>query len=114
MISAPGSLRRFTYLEEHTIRQGTNLTDMSLHEMDTILNEARSRKLFSDLSPLLSSDSLFFLVYSPFTHVDRYLPYPSCTASCLSLVLVVECNLLINNDMNDFLLHGYWSRKMLI
>ncbi len=34
--------RRFTYLEEHTIRQGRNLKDMSLAEMDAIWDEAKS------------------------------------------------------------------------
>lgn len=33
--------RRFTYLEEHTIRQGRNLADMTLSEMDEIWNEAK-------------------------------------------------------------------------
>lgn len=33
--------RRFTYLEEHTIRQGRNLADMTLAEMDEIWNEAK-------------------------------------------------------------------------
>ncbi len=33
--------RRFTYLEEHTIRQGRNLSDMTLAEMDEIWNEAK-------------------------------------------------------------------------
>ncbi len=34
--------RRFTYLEEHTIRQGRNLSDMTLAEMDEIWDEAKS------------------------------------------------------------------------
>ena len=33
--------RRFTYLEEHTIREGRNLRDMTLEEMDAIWNEAK-------------------------------------------------------------------------
>ena len=33
--------RRFTYLEEHTIREGRNLREMSLEEMDAIWNEAK-------------------------------------------------------------------------
>ncbi len=33
--------RRFTYLEEHTIRQGRNLSDMTLAEMDEIWDEAK-------------------------------------------------------------------------
>lgn len=32
---------RFTYLEEHTIRQGRQLKDMTLEEMDAIWNEAK-------------------------------------------------------------------------
>ena len=36
--------RRFTYLEEHTIRQGRNLKDMTLAEMDAIWDEM----IFSD------------------------------------------------------------------
>ncbi len=35
--------RRFTYLEEHTIRQGINLSDMSLKEMDAIWDEAKAK-----------------------------------------------------------------------
>lgn len=37
--------RRFTYLEEHTIRQGRNLTDMTLAEMDEIWDEAKAKGL---------------------------------------------------------------------
>lgn len=37
--------RRFTYLEEHTIRQGRSLQDMSLEEMDAIWDEAKSKGL---------------------------------------------------------------------
>ena len=37
--------RRFTYLEEHTIRQGRNLKDMTLAEMDAIWDEAKSKGL---------------------------------------------------------------------
>lgn len=33
--------RRFTYLEEHTIRQGRELKDMTLAEMDAIWDEAK-------------------------------------------------------------------------
>ncbi len=33
--------RRFTYLEEHTIREGKNLREMSLDEMDAIWDEAK-------------------------------------------------------------------------
>ena len=34
-------IRRFNYLEAHTMKQGRNLTDMSLKEMDAIWNEAK-------------------------------------------------------------------------
>lgn len=34
--------RRFTYLEEHTIRQGRSLKDMTLAEMDAIWDEAKA------------------------------------------------------------------------
>ena len=37
--------QRFTYLEEHTIRQGRNLKDMTLAEMDAIWDEAKSKGL---------------------------------------------------------------------
>lgn len=37
--------RRFTYLEEHTIRQGRSLKEMSLSEMDEIWDEAKSKGL---------------------------------------------------------------------
>lgn len=33
--------RRFTYVEEHSIKQGRNLKDMSLAEMDELWNEAK-------------------------------------------------------------------------
>lgn len=36
--------RRFTYLEEHTIREGRNLRDMTLEEMDAIWNEAKKQE----------------------------------------------------------------------
>ena len=35
---------RFTYLEEHTIREGRNLRDMSLEEMDAIWDEAKRKE----------------------------------------------------------------------
>ena len=35
-------IRRFNYLEAHTMKQGRNLTDMSLDEMDKIWNEAKT------------------------------------------------------------------------
>lgn len=34
-------IKRFNYLEEHTLKQGRQLTDMSLAEMDAIWNEAK-------------------------------------------------------------------------
>ena len=36
------SRRRLTYLEEHTIRQGRSLKDMTLAEMDAIWDEAKA------------------------------------------------------------------------
>ena len=38
-------IRRFNYLEEHTIKQGQNLSDMTLPEMDAIWNEAKEKGL---------------------------------------------------------------------
>lgn len=38
-------IRRFNYLEERTIRQGKNLKDMTLEEMDAIWNEAKQKGL---------------------------------------------------------------------
>lgn len=37
--------RRFTYLEEHTIRQGRDLKDMTLAKMDEIWDEAKAKGL---------------------------------------------------------------------
>lgn len=37
--------RRFTYLEEETIRKGRRLSDMTLAEMDAIWNEAKAKGL---------------------------------------------------------------------
>ena len=37
--------RRFTYLEEHTIRQGRDLHDMTLAQMDEIWDEAKAKGL---------------------------------------------------------------------
>lgn len=37
--------RRFTYLEEHTIRQGRYLSDMTLQQMDEIWDEAKAKGL---------------------------------------------------------------------
>jgi len=37
-------IRRFNYLEEHTLRQGRNLKDMTLAEMDEIWNEAKANE----------------------------------------------------------------------
>ena len=38
-------IRRFNYLEEHTIKAGRNLNDMTLNEMDELWNEAKSKGL---------------------------------------------------------------------
>ena len=38
-------IRRFTYLEEHTLKQGKELKDMSLEEMDKYWNEAKEKGL---------------------------------------------------------------------
>ena len=37
--------RRFTYLEEHTLRQGRNLKEMTLAEMDAIWDEGKAKGL---------------------------------------------------------------------
>lgn len=37
-------IRRFDYLESKTLKQGCNLTDMSLTEMDAIWNEAKQKE----------------------------------------------------------------------
>jgi len=37
--------RRFTYLENETIRKGRSLKEMSLGEMDSIWDEAKSKGL---------------------------------------------------------------------
>ena len=34
-------IRRFNYLEEHTIRQGRSLKEMTLAEMDVLWDEAK-------------------------------------------------------------------------
>ena len=38
-------IRRFNYLEEHTIKEGKSLKDMTLEEMDAIWNEAKKKGL---------------------------------------------------------------------
>ena len=38
-------IRRFNYLEEHTLKEGKNLADMSLEEMDAIWDEAKQKGL---------------------------------------------------------------------
>jgi len=38
-------IRRFTYVEEHSIRQGRSLKEMSLEEMDALWNEAKKKGL---------------------------------------------------------------------
>lgn len=38
-------IRRFNYLEEHTLKQGRSLKDMTLQEMDALWNEAKSKGL---------------------------------------------------------------------
>ena len=37
-------IRRFTYIEEHSIRQGKPLTEMTLQEMDNLWNEAKKQE----------------------------------------------------------------------
>lgn len=41
-------IRRFNYLEAHTLKQGRQLTDMSLAEMDEIWNEAKKAERVED------------------------------------------------------------------
>ena len=43
--SAEKFRRRFTYLEEQTLRKGRKLTDMTLAEMDAIWDEGKARGL---------------------------------------------------------------------
>ena len=38
-------IRRFNYLEEHTLKAGRKLTDMTLEEMDAIWEEAKKQGL---------------------------------------------------------------------
>ncbi len=38
-------IRRFTYVEEHSIRQGRSLKDMTLEEMDALWNDAKEQGL---------------------------------------------------------------------
>ena len=38
-------IRRFNYLEEHTIQEGRSLKDMTLEEMDQLWNEAKAKGL---------------------------------------------------------------------
>lgn len=38
-------IRRFTYVEEHSIRQGRSLKEMSLEKMDALWNEAKKKGL---------------------------------------------------------------------
>ena len=37
-------ISRFNYIEEHSIRQGKPLTEMSLEEMDNLWNEAKKQE----------------------------------------------------------------------
>ena len=37
--------RRFTFLEENTLKKGVKLTDLSLAEMDAIWDEAKAKGL---------------------------------------------------------------------
>ena len=38
-------IRRFNYLEEHTLKEGKDLQKMSLEEMDALWNEAKKKGL---------------------------------------------------------------------
>jgi XTP/dITP diphosphohydrolase len=37
-------IRRFSYIEQHSIRAGKPLTTMSLEEMDKLWNEAKTKE----------------------------------------------------------------------
>ena len=41
-------IRRFNYVEDHSLKQGKNLKDMSLEEMDNLWNEAKLQERNSD------------------------------------------------------------------
>lgn len=41
-------IRRFNYVEDHSLKQGKNLKDMSLEEMDSLWNEAKLQERNSD------------------------------------------------------------------
>lgn len=41
-------IRRFNYVEDHSLKQGRNLKDMSLEEMDQLWNEAKQEERKSD------------------------------------------------------------------
>lgn len=42
-------IRRFNYVEQHSIRQGRNLKDMALEEMDALWNEAKDQETETDM-----------------------------------------------------------------
>ena len=50
-------IRRFNYIEQHSIRQGKPLTEMSLEEMDQLWNEAKTLENQSSLSDSNSSQN---------------------------------------------------------
>ena len=37
-------IRRFNYIEQHSIKQGRPLTEMTLEEMDALWNEAKQQE----------------------------------------------------------------------
>ena len=41
-------IRRFNYVEDHSFKQGRNLKDMSLEEMDQLWNEAKQEERKSE------------------------------------------------------------------
>jgi len=41
-------IRRFGYIEQHSIRAGKPLTDMTLEEMDALWNEAKEQEKYEE------------------------------------------------------------------
>ena len=40
-------IRRFNYVEQHTIKQGRNMQEMSLDELDALWNEAKASEKYA-------------------------------------------------------------------
>ena len=91
-------IRRFTYLENHTLKQGRDLKDMTLAEMDELWNEAKEME-----NGLRVEKNFSLRTYNTFgidEHCDQFIEYHTVTQLREALSLLGDKWLHIGSGAN--------------